>query len=60
MQFTSTYLQDAFQTRGVHLTLEALKHPEMNGQVEVTWRKILDILNALIVHARVFGSVYSF
>ena len=35
-QFTLTEFKEEFQTRGVHLTLEATEHQEMNGQVEMT------------------------
>ena len=35
------------------MTLAAPEHQEMNGQVEVTWRTLLTIAHALMVHARV-------
>ena len=35
------------------LTLAALEHQEMNGQVEVTWRTLRTIAHSLMVHARV-------
>ena len=35
-QFTSTDFKEECQTRGVHLTLVAPEHQEMNGVVEVT------------------------
>ena len=40
-QFTSTKFKEECQISGVRLTLAALEHQEMNGQVEVTWRTIL-------------------
>ena len=39
MHFTSTEFKDECQTCGVRLTLAALEHQEMNGKIEVTWRK---------------------
>ena len=53
MQFTSIDLQDECQTRSVHLTLAALEHREINGQVKVTWRTLSKIAHSLMVHARV-------
>ena len=41
------------QTHGVHLTLAAPEHQEMNGQVEVTWRTLRTIANSIMVNARV-------
>ena len=38
---------------GVHLTLPATEHHEMNGQVKVTWRTLCKIAHYLMVHARV-------
>ena len=52
-QFTLTDFKEECQTRGVHLTLAAPEHQEMNGQVEVTWRTLLTFAHALMVHARV-------
>ena len=49
-QFTSTYFKEECQTCGVHLTLAAPEHQEMNGQVEVTWRKLRTIVHSLMVH----------
>ena len=37
-QFTSTEFKEECQTRAVRLTLAAIEHQEMNGQVEGTWR----------------------
>ena len=37
MNFTSTQFQDECQTCGVWLTLAALYHQEMNGQVKVIY-----------------------
>ena len=34
-------------------TLVALEHQEMNGQVEVTWRKLRTIAHSIMIHARV-------
>ena len=52
-QFTLTDFKEKCQTRGVSLTLAALEHQEMNGQVEVTWRTLCAVVHALMVHARV-------
>ena len=52
-QFTSTEFKDECQTRGVHLTLRAPEHQEINIQVEVTWRTLRTVANFLMVHARV-------
>ena len=35
------------------MTLAALEHQEMNGQVEVTWRTLRTVSHSLMVHARV-------
>ena len=35
------------------MTLEATKHQDMNGQIEVTWRTLLTVAHAFMVHARV-------
>ena len=45
------------QTPRVCLTLAAPEHQEMNGQVEVTWRKLRTVAHSLMVHAR-FLEVY--
>ena len=52
-QFTSTEFKEECQTRGVHLTLAAPEHKEMNGQVEVTRRTLRTVAHSLMVHARV-------
>ena len=52
-QFTSTKFQDKFQARGVCLTLSALEHQEMNGQVELTRKTLRTIAHSLMVHAKV-------
>ena len=52
-QFTSTEFKEECQTCGVHLTLEAPEHQEMNGQVEVTWRTLRTVSHYLMLHARV-------
>ena len=51
--FTSTEFREECQTRGVHLTLAAPEHQEINGQVEVTRRTLRKIAQSLLVHARV-------
>ena len=48
-----TDFKEEFQTRGVCLTLAAPEYQEMNGQVEVTWRKLRTVAHSLMVHARV-------
>ena len=50
-QFTLTEFKYECQTRGVHLTLAAPEHQEMNGQVEVTWRTLRTVAHALMLHA---------
>ena len=52
-QFTSTEFKQECQTCGVHFTLSASEHQEMNGQVEVKWRTLCTIEKSLMVHARV-------
>ena len=52
-QFTSTEFHDACQTHGIHLTLAALEHQEINGQVKVTWRTLRKISHSLMIHVRV-------
>ena len=51
--FTSTEFKDECETRGVHLTLAAPEHQEMNGQVEVTCRTLRTVAHSLMVHASV-------
>ena len=53
-QFTSKEFKQECQNCGVHLTLAATEHQEMNGQVEVTRRTFRTIENSLMVHARVW------
>ena len=52
-QFTLTDFKEECQTRGVRLTLAVPEHQEMNGQVEVTWRTLRTVAQALMVYARV-------
>ena len=52
-QFTSTYFQGECKTCGVRITLLALEHQEMNGQVEVTWITLCTISHSLMVLAQV-------
>ena len=52
-QFILTDFKEECQTCGVHLTLAAPEHQEMNGKVEVTWRTLRTISHSLMVHARV-------
>ena len=57
IQFTSTNFKQECQTRGVHLSLAAPEHQEMNRQVEVTWRTLRTIAHYILVHAR-FSEAY--
>ena len=50
-QFTLTEFKDECQTHGFSLTLAALEHKQMNGQVEVTWRTLRAVAHSLMVHA---------
>ena len=59
-QFTSTEFKEEFQTCGVHLTLAAPEHQEMNGQVEVTWRTLRTIAHSFMVHDRVSEAYFHF
>ena len=52
-KFTSTEFKEECQTCGVHLTLAAPEHQEMNRQVEVTWIMLRTIAHSFMVHARV-------
>ena len=52
-QIILTEVKEECQTRGVHLTLAAPEHQEMNGQVKVTWRTLRTIAHSLMVNARV-------
>ena len=47
-QFTLTEFKEECQTRGVHFTLVAPEHQEMNRQVEVTWRTLCTIAHSLM------------
>ena len=51
-QFTSTEFKEEGQTCGVHLTLVAPEHQEMNRKDEVIWRTLRTIAYSLMVHAR--------
>ena len=42
-QFTSTKFKEECQIRGVCLTLAEPEHQEINGQVEVTWRTLVQL-----------------
>ena len=52
-QLALTDIKDECQTCGVHLTLAAPEHQEINGTVEVTWRTLRIIAHFLMVRARV-------
>ena len=52
-QFILTEFKEECQSRGVHLTLAAPEHQEMNGQVEVTLGTLSTAEHSLMVHARV-------
>ena len=52
--------KDKCQTCGVHLTLEAPEHQEMNGQVEVTRIMLRTISLSLMVHARFLETYINF
>ena len=56
-QFTSTEVKQECQNCGVHLTLAAPEHQEMNVQVEVTWRTLRTGAHSLMVHA-IFSEAY--
>ena len=51
--FTSKEFQEGIYVRGVQRALLAPYHQEMNGQVEVTWRKLLTIAHSILAHVRV-------
>ena len=59
-QFTSTDFKQECLTRGVHLTLAAPEHQEMNRKVEVTWKTLHTIAQYLMVHARVLETYIHF
>ena len=50
-QFTSTEFKEECQIQGVHLTLAATEHQEMNRQVKETWRTLRTVSHSLMVHA---------
>ena len=52
-QFTLTEFKEECKNRGVHLTLAAPEHQEINGQGEVTWRTLRTVAHSFMVHARV-------
>ena len=51
--FTSKEFQKGLSVPGVQLELVVLDHQKMNGQVEVTWRKLQNIAHSIMLHARV-------
>ena len=53
MNSASLDFKEEIQTRVVHLTLAALEHEEMNGQVKVRRKTLCTIAQYLMVHARV-------
>ena len=57
-QFTQIEFKEECQTCGVHLTLAAPEHQEMNGQVEVTWRTLRTIAHYVMVHARFWKRLF--
>ena len=59
-KFTLTKFKEKCQTRGVHLTLAAPEHQEMNGQVGVTWRTLRTISHSLMVHAIILEAYIHF
>ena len=59
-KFTLMDFKKEWQTRGVHLTLADMKHQEMNGQVEVTWRTLRTSAHYLMVYARVLEAYINF
>ena len=59
-QFTSMEFKVECQTRGVHLTLAAPEHQEMNGKVEVTWRTLCKIAHYLMVNVIVLEAYIHF
>ena len=52
-QFTLTEFKENCLTCGVHLTLAAPEHQEINVQIEVTWRTLRTTAHSIIVHDRV-------
>ena len=60
MQSPSTDFKEEYQTSGVHLTLAALEHQEMNGKAEVKCRMLRTIAHTIMVHARVLEAYIHF
>ena len=58
--FTSTDFKEECQNCGVHLSLAAPEHQEINRQVEVTWRTLHTISHSFMVHARVLEAYIHF
>ena len=52
-KFTLTEFREECQTHGVHLTLAAPEHQEMNKQVEVTWITLRITSHSIMVYSRV-------
>ena len=52
-QFTSEDFRDGCAVRGVHLTLAAPQHQEMNSIAEAMWKLICTTAHSLMVFARV-------
>ena len=59
-QFTSKEFQEGISVRGVRLELAAPDHQEINGQVEVTWKKLRTIAHSIMVHEQVSENIYTF
>ena len=47
------YFKQEYQTCGIHLTLEAPEHQEMNGELEVALRTLHTIAQSFMVQVRV-------
>ena len=52
-QFTSKEFYEGIYIHGIWLALAAQDHQEMNGQVEVTWKKLWTIAHSIMVHTQV-------
>ena len=59
-QFRSKEFHEVVFVRGVQLALVAPDNQEMNGQVEVTWKKFRTIVHSMMVNARVSGKYIHF
>ena len=59
-QFNSTDFQGKYQTRGVHITLAAPEHQEMNKKVEVKQITLRKIAHSFMVHARFLEAYINF